>query len=563
MSDLMSRSAHLEKLLGDPWEATSGTGFAAAVAADEREENAGAAEAALDEFNILAEVVPERLGGRFSRADHMIEVMRSVYRRDPALGLAHCSGQLLAGVNIWTSGSPEQQATAAGLLLNGNKIACAFHELAHGNDVGAVEFAADRHPSGSGMVLNGSKESISNLDRAKAMVVLARTDPRGGPRARSQIFLPVDRLDPGHVRFLPRFRSVGMRGVRLGGMEVRGLHVDDDALIGAPGTGVETIARAFQLTRIALPAMSTGLLDTALRVTLHHTRGRRLYGRTAAAVPMVRTTLAEAFTDLLICEALSRAASRGLHLTPESGSVHAPAVKYLVAGMLLDATERLAQVMGAEFYRRDGEHAVFQKLVRDVKPIGFGHIARAACLSALLPQLPALTARAHRDPADAPAGLFTAETILPALDMPALRLVSGGRDRLAASLGTALDQDLPPAARALAAEHVRRLGDLADAAGALRPRDLSISADVSVRDLAARYTVALAAAACLGVYRHAPTGDFLSRPEWLVAALTRLTGFEQAAPVALPMEVEGALVEELMDRDDRRTSFGLTARPYA
>jgi alkylation response protein AidB-like acyl-CoA dehydrogenase len=563
MNDVRSRTDHLEKLLGDPWDEASPTGFAATVAADEREETAPAAEAALDEFGILAEFVPEKLGGRFARADHMIELMRSVYRRDPALGLGHCAGQLLASVNVWTAGSPAQQATAAELLLDGRKMACAFHELAHGNDIGAAEFAADPHPTGTGLTLTGRKETIANLDRADALVVLARTDPRGGPRSRSQLFLPADRLDPGHVRFLPRFRSVGMRGVRLGGMAVSGLPVDDDVLLGAPGTGVETAARAFQLTRIALPAMSTGLLDSALRVTLHHTRGRRLYGKEAAAVPMVRSTLAEAFTDLLICEALSRAAARGLHLCPESGSVHAPAVKYLVAGMLVDATERLSQVMGSEFYRRDGVHAVFQKLARDVKPIGFGHIARAACLSALLPQLPGLAARSCRNPAEAPAGLFTTETLLPALNLPGLRMASGGRDRLLASLATALDEDLPATVRPLVEEHVRRLAELADAAGELRPRDLSISAEVPVRDLAARYTVALAAAACLGVYRHAPTGDFLSRPQWLAAALARLAGFEQAAPVDLPAEVEGALIEELMDRDDQRLSFGLTGRPYA
>ncbi|MFD3514410.1 acyl-CoA dehydrogenase [Streptomyces sp. NPDC058657] len=563
MSDVRSRTDHLEKLLGDPWDGSNPTGFAASVAADEREETAAAAEAALDEFGILAEFVPEKLGGRFARADHMIELMRSVYRRDPALGLGHCAGQLLAGVNVWTSGSPGQQDATAGLLLNGRKIACAFHELAHGNDIGAAEFAAEAAPAGHGLTLHGRKETIANLDRADALVVLARTDPRGGPRSRSQLLLPADRLDPRHVRFLPRYRSVGMRGVRLGGMEITGLPVGDDVLLGNPGTGVETAARAFQLTRIALPAMSTGLLDSALRVTLHHTRGRRLYGKEAAAVPMVRTTLAEAFTDLLICEAFSRTAARALHLTPEAGSVHAPAVKYLVAGMLLDAMERLSQVMGSEFYRRDGEHAVFQKLARDVKPIGFGHIARAACLSALLPQLPGLAARSCRNPATAPAGLFTTETLLPALSLPGLRMASGGRDRLAASLATALDEDLPAGLRPLVEEHVRRLGALADAAAALRPRDLSISADVAVRDLAAGYTVALAAAACLGVYRHAPTGDFLSRPEWLAAALARLAGFEEAAPVALPADVEGALVEELLERDDRRLSFGLTAREYA
>nr|WP_168496354.1 acyl-CoA dehydrogenase [Streptomyces sp. RLB1-33]QIY73922.1 acyl-CoA dehydrogenase [Streptomyces sp. RLB1-33] len=429
MTGIRTRMDTLEERLGDPWDPANPVGFDAVVAADEREETPAAGAALLDEYGILAEFVPDWLGGRFERVDHLVELMRSVYRRDPSLGLGHCSSSLIGSVNVWTAGSPTQRRAAAELLLAGGKISCAFHELAHGNDVGSVEFAARR--AEGGLVLKGRKETISNLDRADAVVFLARTDPGGGPRSCSQLFVPVTELDPGRVRFLPRFRSVGMRGVRLGGITVDDCPVGTDALLGAPGTGLETTARAFQLTRVALPAMSTAMLDTALRVTLHHVRRRRLYGRAVADIPMVRTTLANAFTDLLLCEALAQVAARSLHLLPESGSLYAPAVKYLLAGVLLDTLEQLSLVMGAEFYRRDGEHAVFQKTARDIRPIGFGHIARAACLSAMLPQLPVLARRAWRNAAPAPAALFTPDAELPPLDLAGLRLMTGGRDSVA------------------------------------------------------------------------------------------------------------------------------------
>ncbi|NEC17163.1 acyl-CoA dehydrogenase, partial [Streptomyces parvus] len=418
MIDIGSRTDHLEKLLGDPWDTGNPAGFAATVAADERQEAAAAAESALDDFGLHAEFVPRTLGGRLERLDHMVELMRSVYRRDSALGLGR-AGQLLPTVNVWTAGSPEQRRAAADVLLDNRRITCAVHELAHGNDIGASSFAAERVDGA--LRLTGRKESISNFDRADALVVLARTGASAGPRSHSLLFFGADLLDPERVRVLPRFRSVGMRGLRLGGMAADGLDVPESALLGAEGTGIDTVVRAFQLTRMVFPAMSTAVLDTALRVTLHHTRRRTLYGRRAAAIPMVRTTLAEAFADLLVCEALSRAATRGLQLTPHAGSVHAPAVKYLVAGMLTDAVERLSTVMGSEFYRRDGEHAVFQKLARDIKPVAFAHIARAACLSALLPQMPSLLGRSRRDPADAPDALFAAEAELPELDLPGLR----------------------------------------------------------------------------------------------------------------------------------------------
>ncbi|MFE9650127.1 acyl-CoA dehydrogenase [Streptomyces sp. NPDC006365] len=559
-TDAGTRMEALEEKLGDPWDPANSAGFAAIVAADEHEETPKGGRAALDDFGILAEFVPSSLGGRLERVDHLVELMRSVYRRDPSLGLGHCSSSLLGAVNVWTAGTPEQRRYAADLLLGGNKISCAFHELAHGNDIGSVEFAAT--PADGRLLLNGRKESITNLDRADAVVFLARTDPAGGPRSSSQLFVPVSSLDPERTRFLPRFRSVGMRGVRLGGITVDDCPVDAAALLGARGTGMETIARAFQLTRIALPAMSTAMLDTALRVTLHHVLRRRLYGRGVADIPMVRTTLANAFADLLLCEAFAAAAARSLHVLPELGSVYAPAVKYLLAGVLLDAVEQLSLVMGAEFYRRDGEHAVFQKMTRDIKPVAFGHIARAACLSAMLPQLPVLARRAWRDAAPAPAALFAPDGELPPLDLAGLRIAVGRQDGLAGTLGVALDDDLPAPLRPVVDAHARRLEMLAEACAGLRPRDLSIAASVEVRDLAAGYASVLAAAASVGTWQHATPGGFLARPEWLVAALTRLTGRALGQPEDVPTEVEGALLEELLDRHDRTASFGVSARRY-
>ncbi len=52
-----------------------------------------------DDFGLHAEFVPRTLGGRLERLDHMVELMRSVYRRDSALGLGR-AGQLLPTVNV-------------------------------------------------------------------------------------------------------------------------------------------------------------------------------------------------------------------------------------------------------------------------------------------------------------------------------------------------------------------------------------------------------------------------------------------------------------------------------
>jgi hypothetical protein len=97
----------------------------------------------------------------------------------------------------------------------------------------------------------------------------------------------------------------------------------------------------------------------------------------------------------LICSALRRSppSARALHVLPGSASVYSSAVKFAVSKLLLDAMDRLADLLGAHFYLREGPVALYQKLLRDLAPVGFGHIARAACQMSLLPQLPTLAKR--------------------------------------------------------------------------------------------------------------------------------------------------------------------------
>ncbi len=205
------------------------------------------------------------------------------------------------------------------MLLDNRRITCAVHELAHGNDIGASSFAAERVDGA--LRLTGRKESISTSTGPTPWSSWLRTGASAGPRSHSLLFSRRRPARPGAGARPAAVPLRGMRGLRLGGMAADGLDVPESALLGAEGTGIDTVVRAFQLTRMVFPAMSTAVLDTALRVTLHHTRRRTLYGRGAAAIPMVRTTLAEAFADLLVCEALSRAATRGLQLTPRTRAV--------------------------------------------------------------------------------------------------------------------------------------------------------------------------------------------------------------------------------------------------
>lgn len=399
------RADELDHLLGSLSDPANPTGAAAILAADERTEMLAAGEARLHSYGLNAEFVPPELGGRLERADHVTEVMRTLYRRDPALGLGYGASSLIAAVTLWTAGAAPQKEHAARLLLDGRRIAIAFHELAHGNDMAGTEFEATAAPKG--LRLSGRKEVVTNIARADAMVVLARTDPRSGPRSHSLVLVDRAGADPARLTDLPRFSTVGMRGVQLGGLRFDDLRVPASAVLGPVGSGLETALKALQITRTVLPAMATGILDTGLRLTVDHLSRRRLYGAPATALPHVRSVLAGVFADLLRAEAHGAVGARALHLVPGAASVYASAVKFEVSRLLLEAMDRLAELLGAHFYLREGPTALFQKLLRDLAPVGFGHIARAACQMSLLPQLPCWPDAPGRGPARRPPAACT------------------------------------------------------------------------------------------------------------------------------------------------------------
>ncbi|MFJ4673425.1 acyl-CoA dehydrogenase [Kitasatospora purpeofusca] len=548
----------LDALFGNPRDADNPVGYAAVLAADERHEMLAEGERLLDAYGMNAEFVPAAYGGRLVRADRLAEVQRELWRRDPCLGLGYGFSSLLGSVNIWSAGTHEQRTKAAGILLGGGRVAAAFHELDHGNDFANAECAAA--PSGDGWLLTGRKEIVTNLRRAEAMVLFARTSEAAGSRSHSQFFVGRDELPADRVLDLPRFPSSGMNGVQLGGLRFSDCPIPAESMLGRPGQGIENALRAYQLSRVVLPSVIVGPLDTALRLALECVHERRLYGGFAADLPYVRTALARVFADLLAIDAFCGVGLRALHLAPEATLLYAPAVKYLTSRILLDAFEDLRAVMGAQGYLREGSYAMFQKLVRDAAPATFAHISRSACLVLILPQLPRLARKSWlADPAAAQQ-LFALGADLPPLDFDRLSVGMLSGDGLIGVLAEAAERE--PAGSPVGRFAVRFRDEvlaLSDRCAALAPSDLTIGASPEAYAAADRYTVLIAAAAALAVWR----GDDRQQEAALLGVLDRLSGRLGGAPVLTPDErasAEHALFDIAVERFRDGRLLDLSAR---
>ncbi|MBO4254978.1 hypothetical protein [Streptomyces griseorubiginosus] len=112
---------------------------------------------------------------------------------------------------------------------------------------------------------------------------------------------------------------------------------------------------------------AVGALDSALRVTVRHLRGRHLYGAAAVDIPRLREVLSGVHADLLLCDVLTTLAVRDEDPLPAHEGVHEQAVRHLVPRVIQSALDRLSVLMGSRFYIRAGEHAVFQMLLHQTQ----------------------------------------------------------------------------------------------------------------------------------------------------------------------------------------------------
>ncbi|WP_210586542.1 acyl-CoA dehydrogenase [Streptomyces sp. GESEQ-35] len=544
---IAQRTSELARAFGDPHDPENPLSQRQFTAADERGEPSADGEALLDGFGLGAEYVPVELGGRLARLDGLVRVLREVFRRDVGLGLGHGVTSFMAAVNVWAAGSPEQRDRLGRLLLDGGKVSVAYHELAHGNDFLHVDFTA--RAGRGGYRLYGAKEVINNADRARAWVLFARTDPAPGSRSHSVLLAGPDEVPTDRWQPLPRYRTAGVRGCRISGLAFRDCPVPASALVGDEGRGGEVALRSFQVTRSALPGMAIGTADSCLRTVLRFALERRLYRRNVIQLPHAAAVLTNAFADLLLCDSLSLAAARTVHLLPEQASVTSAAVKYLVPKLLTDSVRELSVVLGARFYVREGEHAAFGRHVRDLPVLSLGHAGPTACLATLVPQLRRLATAPQLSCTD---GLFTVEDD----DVPAgipfdrLTLAATG-DTLTATL-TETEAPVQDLLRDLAVE----LADVRRACRALPPAERTPLASPAAFALAARYAELLGAAAAVGVWRTA-RGGFLADPVWLGAALHRSARRLGLREGGLPAAYAEPLRAELLRRYEELRSFDL------
>lgn len=187
---------------------------------------------------------------------------------------------------VLQSGSASQVDRWVPAAARGEAVAAfALTEPDAGSDAAALATVAER--DGTGWRLTGTKVWISNAPQADFYTVFARTTPDARAKGVSAFVVPADRAGLGGERLDL------LSPHPIGRLDLDGVRVEPDELLGEADRGFAVAMRTLDLFRPSVGAFAVGMAQAALDASVAHVREREAFGGHLADLQSVGHRLAE------------------------------------------------------------------------------------------------------------------------------------------------------------------------------------------------------------------------------------------------------------------------------
>jgi acyl-CoA dehydrogenase len=180
--------------------------------------------------------------------------------------------QGLGAYPILQSGGEELARRWIPVVARGEAVAAfALTEPEHGSDAAALELSAER--DGAAYRLTGTKAYISNAPEADVYTIFARTTPDAGAKGVTAFVVPgdADGLSGEPVALLAPHT--------IGRLELKGVRVPSDHILGEVDRGFEVAMKTLDLFRPSVGAFAVGMAQAALDASVNHAGTRRSMGK--------------------------------------------------------------------------------------------------------------------------------------------------------------------------------------------------------------------------------------------------------------------------------------------
>jgi alkylation response protein AidB-like acyl-CoA dehydrogenase len=255
----------------------------------------------LADLGLLGVNVPEDLGGAGAGAVAYSLALTEIASADASVAVAMAVTNMVAEL-IVAFGSDEQKRSYVPALCSGEAVCGAFalSEPQSGSDAAGMRTTATA--TEDGYRIDGSKLWITSGDRARVLIVWARTDGGAGLRAGgkaaagiSAFIVPGD--TPGLLPGRPEHK-LGLHGSTTVPLTFDGCHVPKTARLGRPGDGFKLAMAALDGGRIGIASQAVGVAQAALVAATAYAKDRRQFGQAIANFQAIQNQLADAATQL-------------------------------------------------------------------------------------------------------------------------------------------------------------------------------------------------------------------------------------------------------------------------
>jgi alkylation response protein AidB-like acyl-CoA dehydrogenase len=250
--------------------------------------------AKLGELGLFGMLVPEEHGG--TESDY---VAYALAIEEIAAGCAATAtlmsvqnGLGCGSVLAW--GSDEQKRRWLPELASGHAIACfCLTEPQAGSEANNLKTRAVERDGG--WVLEGTKQFISNAQRAKLAVVFAVTDPELGKKGLSAFLVPTESSGYHPQRSESK---MGLRALDTCAVNFEHCRIGPEALLGPRGKGLAIALSNLEGGRIGIAAQAVGIAQAAFEAACAYAKDRVQFGKKLIEHQSIGNMLADMQTRL-------------------------------------------------------------------------------------------------------------------------------------------------------------------------------------------------------------------------------------------------------------------------
>ena len=222
------------------------------------------------------------LGGGAVEAGILMEAFGRGLVSEPYLSTVVIGASLISECGT----DAQKQALLPDIADGSLHLAFAHSERQARFDLADVRTAAKKTPDG--WRLDGSKTAVLDGNAAGQIIVSARVDDGSGKPGKLCLFLV-----PQGTRGLASRDYPRLGGGRACNLELSGVQLPADALLGDGGDALPAIEAVIDRAMAALGAEAVGIMQTMLDQTLEYTKIRKQFGRPLSANQVIRHRLAD------------------------------------------------------------------------------------------------------------------------------------------------------------------------------------------------------------------------------------------------------------------------------